>query len=98
LPFSVSVQVVRDTQLIKIGVESEDPGLAANAANTLAQIFIEDRTEKQAERFSNLRASIEAQIAQYFVNYDSLIPYPSPPPGVIIVGGEGYEPQVRCML
>jgi non-specific protein-tyrosine kinase len=64
LPFNVSVQVVRDTQLIKIGVESEDPELAANAANTLAQIFIEDRTEKQAERFSNLRASIEAQIAQ----------------------------------
>ena len=64
LPFSVSVQVVRDTQLIKIGVESEDPELAANAANSLAQIFIEDRAEKQAERFSNLRASIEAQIAQ----------------------------------
>jgi uncharacterized protein involved in exopolysaccharide biosynthesis len=31
---------------------------------TYCQIFIEDRTEKQGERFNNLGASIEGQIAQ----------------------------------
>jgi succinoglycan biosynthesis transport protein ExoP len=58
----VSVVAVRDSQLIKIGIESEDPKLAAEAANTLAQLFIEDQAQKQAERFANLKSSIEAQI------------------------------------
>ena len=63
LPFNVSVIAVRDSQLIKIGIESEDPKLAAEAANILAQLFIEDQAQKQAERFGNLKSSIEAQIA-----------------------------------
>ena len=63
LPFNVSAIAVRDSQLIKIGIESEDPKLAAEAANILAQLFIEDQAQKQAERFGNLKSSIEAQIA-----------------------------------
>ncbi len=64
VPFDVSVQAVRDTQLIKISVESEDPVLAAEAANALAQAFIEERAEDQTKRFGSLKSSIEEQLSE----------------------------------
>ncbi|MCS7287076.1 MAG: polysaccharide biosynthesis tyrosine autokinase [Anaerolineae bacterium] len=64
LPFKPSVQAVRDTQLIRVSVESLDPKLAADAANTLAQVFVEERAKSQAERFNTLKASLEAQLAK----------------------------------
>ena len=63
-PFKPSVQAVRDTQLIRVSVESEDPKLAADAANTLAEVFVEERAKSQAERFNALKASIEAQLSK----------------------------------
>ena len=63
LPFNVSVQAVRETQLIRISVESKDPQLAAKAANTLAETFIEERAQGQARRFGSLKTSIETQLA-----------------------------------
>ncbi len=64
IPFKPSVQAIRDTQLIRISVESLDPKLAADAANTLAEVFVEERAKSQAERFSTLKASLEAQVAK----------------------------------
>lgn len=64
LPFRPSIQAVRDTQLIRVSVESLDPKLAADAANTLAEVFVEERAKSQAERFNTLKTSLEAQLAR----------------------------------
>jgi len=59
----ISVEQVRDTQLIRISAESSDPALAKALAETLAQVFIERETGQQQSRFQAGLADLEAQIA-----------------------------------
>ncbi len=40
----ISVSTVRNTQLLRVTVRDQDPRLAANIANTVAQAFIDDNT------------------------------------------------------
>lgn len=62
IPYELSATTVRDTQLIDIKVESSDPRLAANLANTIAQVFIEQNQARQTARFANYRQGLEQQI------------------------------------
>jgi len=43
----LSIQQVRDTQLIQLEVENSDPGLAAQIANTIVEVFTEYNTSLQ---------------------------------------------------
>jgi capsular exopolysaccharide synthesis family protein len=46
---SIDVSPVRKTQLVKVSVESENPQLAANIANEVAQQFIESQLDAKVE-------------------------------------------------
>ena len=57
LPFSgdklagmISVSVLRDTQLLRLSVESSDPALASSIANATAAAFINQNTEDRLSR------------------------------------------------
>ncbi|MDI7277664.1 MAG: Wzz/FepE/Etk N-terminal domain-containing protein, partial [Anaerolineae bacterium] len=52
----VSVEPVRDTQLIRLKVRHPDPALAAGIANTIPPVFIEVNEQAQSARF---KSSIE---------------------------------------
>ncbi len=62
VPYSLSTATVRDTQLIEVKVESSDRLLAANLANTLVQVFIEQNQARQTARFTEYRQGLEAEI------------------------------------
>jgi capsular exopolysaccharide synthesis family protein len=63
LPFAVDVQPVRDTQLIELAVEANDPGMAARAANALPQVFIEQNEAMQSQRFASSKDNLSQQMA-----------------------------------
>src|SRR5438270_713208 len=48
-----SVDLVRDTQLIKLTVESSDPSLAAKVTNQVANEFIKQNDQSQLARFQS---------------------------------------------
>lgn len=58
----VDVDLVKDTQLIKLRVESADKYLATNIANTIVEVFIEQIDVLQAGRFASSKASLRAQL------------------------------------
>jgi succinoglycan biosynthesis transport protein ExoP len=59
----LSVSVVRDTQLIQVTVEDEDPKLAAQIANTLSSQFIDQIQQMQSDRYKANKDSLSTQIA-----------------------------------
>jgi capsular exopolysaccharide synthesis family protein len=61
---AVQVQLVRDTQLLKVSAESTDPELAANIANTLAQVFKDMIEGQQRSRYTALKDNLTSQIQQ----------------------------------
>lgn len=61
---AVSVQPVRDTQLIDLKVEYSDPEIAARLANALPRAFIKFNNQQQAARFKELKTALETQLQQ----------------------------------
>ncbi len=59
---AISVEVVRDTQLIKIRVEGTSPQAAAAVANTLPEVFREHNQALQTGRFSDSEKSLIDEI------------------------------------
>ena len=59
----LNVDVIRDTQLIRISAESSDPALAQVLADTIAQVFIERKVGQQQARFEAGLADLDAQVA-----------------------------------
>jgi succinoglycan biosynthesis transport protein ExoP len=55
---------VRETPVIQLTVEDPDPGRAAEIANLLVQVLIEQSNALQAGRYASTEESIQAQIAQ----------------------------------
>ena len=49
---NLSIQPVRDTQLIQLEVENSDPVLAAQIANTIVEVFTEYNTSLQEARYA----------------------------------------------
>ncbi len=64
LAAKIEVQLVRNTQLLVISVEDTDPARAAAIANLLPQVFREQNSALQAQRFESAKASIEEQLSQ----------------------------------
>lgn len=62
-PADISVCPVRDTQLLAVSVEDEDPQLAADIANTLPQVFIEQNEDLQASRYADAKETLSEQMA-----------------------------------
>ncbi len=58
----ISVSTVKDTNIVRISVENENPGLARNIANTLAVVYNDLLRELAQESFTVRRAFIESQI------------------------------------
>ena len=63
LPAIISVQPVRDTQLLQVSVEGDDPQLAMDIANTLPEVFIEQNAELQLSRFASSKENLSEQLA-----------------------------------
>lgn len=62
LDVKISVQPVRDTQLIRLSVEHTDPALAQAIANTIPQVFASRNAEQQSERFTASKESLQRQL------------------------------------
>ena len=61
---SISVQPVRDTQLIDLKVEHPNPQVAANIANALPVVFIEFNSAQQTARYQESKLSLQQQLEQ----------------------------------
>ena len=61
---AVTVEPVRDTQLIRLKVRHPEAALAARIANTLPEVFIELHQEAQAARFAGSIANLEREMQQ----------------------------------
>jgi uncharacterized protein involved in exopolysaccharide biosynthesis len=59
---SITLETVKNTNLIKIKARDKDPHLAADIANTLARIFTEFISEKAKERASKSYKFLEKQM------------------------------------
>jgi polysaccharide biosynthesis transport protein len=62
LPARISVNLVRDTQLMVLQVESEDPQLAMNLANAIPTAFSRQNADVQAERYADSKANLTKEI------------------------------------
>lgn len=82
----LSINLIKNTQLIKITFESESPELAAKVVNTLAEVYIESHleskllmTEKASmwlnERLSGLKAKLDSSesFLQAYQNEEKLV-------------------------
>ena len=58
----ISVQPVRDTQLIDIQVEDVDPNRAAAIANAVGVIFAEQNQAMQEARYASTKESLKSQL------------------------------------
>jgi capsular exopolysaccharide synthesis family protein len=58
----ITVQPVRDTQLIRLKVESPSPELAAYIANILPEVFIEQNERIQTSRFASSKENLAREI------------------------------------
>ena len=60
----VRVQQARDTQIIEVIIEDQDPARTAEIANVLVDVLIEQNEALQSGRYASTEDSIQAQIAQ----------------------------------
>jgi len=60
----ISAQQIRGTRLLEVRVRDSDPERAAQIANTLVSVLIEQNDALQATRFSSSEESLQAQVAQ----------------------------------
>jgi len=63
-PEWIKVQQLRDTQIIQITIENQDPRQAASIANTLVEVLIERNEDLQAGRYTTTEESLQAQLDQ----------------------------------
>lgn len=62
LPARINVNLVRDTQLMVLQVESEDPELAMNLANAIPVAFSRKNAAVQTERYADSKANLTVEI------------------------------------
>jgi capsular exopolysaccharide synthesis family protein len=60
----VSVEIVRDTQLLIVSAQHTDPEVAARLANAVAAEFIRQNEQSQLARLQSSRGSLDGQIQQ----------------------------------
>ena len=59
----IRVELVRDTQLIRLRVRHADPVRAARVANAIPQVFSEQNAALQSARFAGSQQSLERELA-----------------------------------
>lgn len=62
-PLAVTAEPIRETQLIRLRVEGPSPATAMQAADAVAQTFIEANRTRQTARFAASKANLEQQMA-----------------------------------
>ena len=62
LPARLNVSLVRDTQLMVLQVESEDPLFAMNLANAIPVAFSRNNSAVQTERYADSKANLTKEI------------------------------------
>ena len=62
-PSQINVQQVRDTQILRVRVQSIDPNRAANFANMLVVVFREQQYALQTARYADSKQNLEANLA-----------------------------------
>jgi len=67
----VRVSPVRDTNLVEITVSHKDPHLAADIANEIAAVFIDQNVEAQSARYAEPLSNLQAEIGQLQANIAS---------------------------
>ena len=60
----VKVEVLRNTQLIRVSVEDTDPTRAADIANMIATVFVTQTQAIQQSRYADSLASLQAQMEE----------------------------------
>lgn len=60
----ITVEQIRDTQLIRISVEDTIPARAREIANKMAEVFIQQNVAKQEARFEAGKIELDQQIAE----------------------------------
>jgi non-specific protein-tyrosine kinase len=58
----ISVNLVRDTQLLVLQVENEDPQLAVDLANTIPVVFSHQNAAMQADRYADSKANLTKEL------------------------------------
>ena len=61
-PYEMTVQPMRDTQVIEIEVESTNQQLTADFANALVEVFIAQNQERQAARYRDTQERLLEQV------------------------------------
>jgi non-specific protein-tyrosine kinase len=61
-PGQIAIVQVRQTQIILIAVEDQDPTRAAQIANALVEVLIEQSDKLQAGKYASVEASLKVQI------------------------------------
>ena len=69
---SVTASADVDTPTITITVRDRDPQKAADTANAVAEVFIEEVDARQSERYTELETSIEDEIARIDQELESI--------------------------
>ena len=64
----ISVEPIQDTQLIRVDVEDTDKELATQIANTIPEVFVEQHTERQLQKFTGSRESLDKEIRSLSTN------------------------------
>lgn len=63
-PEDIKTEVIRDTQVIQIGVENTDPRRAVLIANSMVDVLIEQNEVIQSARYKTMEESLKAQKTQ----------------------------------
>lgn len=67
----VSVAVVRDTQLITLSVDDHDPQQAADIANAIVDVFIDQNRQLQSSRFAESMQSLRSELDRIQADIDA---------------------------
>lgn len=59
---TITVEIVRNTQLLLVTVQNQDPQLAVDIANTIAQVFTERIRELQSQRYAASQKGLAQQV------------------------------------
>lgn len=70
---NISVQQIRDTQILQVKVEDTDPVQAAAFANMLVVVFREQQYELQTARYADSKENLETNMEEQRVAIDELL-------------------------
>lgn len=68
----ITVQQVNQARLIEVTVEDSDPQRAADIANTIVRVFLEQNKQLQASKYSASEDSLQAQLQEVSKQIESL--------------------------